>query len=207
MVEHFKETLLDFDKVKSEQIMLDVASKNNGIHDVFTLVSDTLSELGTEWANGDIALSQIYMSSRICDELVEKLIPKESVTVGIKNPIAIATFMDFHLLGKKIIYSVMRASGFNIIDFGSVASEQELYEKVVANNIEILLISTLMYHSAIKIKDVRALFLKNNYNIKILVGGAPFIFDAELWKQVNADAMGISASEAIVIVNQWLKRN
>jgi methanogenic corrinoid protein MtbC1 len=33
-----------------------------------------------------------------------------------------------------------------------------------------------------------------------VVGGAPFLLDDELWKEVGADAMGRSASEAIEIV-------
>jgi trimethylamine corrinoid protein len=36
--------------------------------------------------------------------------------------------------------------------------------------------------------------------VRIVVGGAPFRFDAELWRQVGADAMGRTAADALDIV-------
>jgi len=41
-------------------------------------------------------------------------------------------------------------------------------------------------------------------NIKVVVGGAPFLFDEELWREVGADAMGRSASDAVAIVERLM---
>jgi methanogenic corrinoid protein MtbC1 len=99
----------------------------------------------------------------------------------------------------------LRTTGFDLIDYGHGISEQELVDKAITDNIQILLISTLMLHSALSITKVVALFKEKQYKIKILVGGAPFNFDSELWKQVGADAVGKNPSEAIEIINRWLK--
>jgi hypothetical protein len=34
-----------------------------------------------------------------------------------------------------------------------------------------------------------------------VVGGAPFRFDDQLWREVGADAMGLSASDALKILD------
>jgi methanogenic corrinoid protein MtbC1 len=36
------------------------------------------------------------------------------------------------------------------------------------------------------------------------VGGAPFLFDDQLWQEVGADAMGKSASDAVAIVERLM---
>jgi methanogenic corrinoid protein MtbC1 len=36
------------------------------------------------------------------------------------------------------------------------------------------------------------------------VGGAPFLFDNQLWQEVGADAMGNSAAEAVTIVERLM---
>ena len=46
---------------------------------------------------------------------------------------------------------------------------------------------------------------KRGWNGKIAVGGAPFLFDPDLWREVGADAMGKNASDAISIVRKWME--
>jgi len=68
------------------------------------------------------------------------------------------------------------------------------------DGIKILLISVLMLPSALKVREVREKLDGSGLNIKIVVGGAPFLFDDKLWKEVGADAMGRYASEAVTII-------
>jgi methanogenic corrinoid protein MtbC1 len=203
----FKASLLEFDKVKVEKVIQSYLSENHGSEKVFSLISQTLSNLGEEWSRGEIALSQIYMSGRICEELIEKQFQNRQSNLYSGHNIAISTLTDHHLLGKKIIYSSLLSSGFKVIDFGAVGSASQLVEKTINNKIDILLISTLMYHSALKVKEVKELLIKSDSHVKILVGGAPFTFDKELWKQVGADEMGETASDALRVINQWIGRN
>lgn len=127
---------------------------------------------------------------------------------------------DYHLLGKRIVYSVLRAAGYQLKDYGQMNAE-ELVKRTWDDKIEILLISTLMLPSALKVKVVRENLDKleklektkphsgdnpgPHSNIKIIVGGAPFFFDTELYKEVGADAMGRSASDVPAIVSSLMK--
>jgi len=145
------------------------------------------------------------MSGKICEEIVDKIIPVEDILISNTLKIAIATLEDHHALGKRIVKSMVISSGFNLIDYGHGIDVKSLAEKAMQNKIDILLISTLMYPSALKVKDLREAFEESNYKVKILVGGAPFSFDKSLWKYVKADAMGESASDAIHFIKKWTK--
>jgi methanogenic corrinoid protein MtbC1 len=79
----------------------------------------------------------------------------------------------------------------------------ELVERVITDKLRILLISVLMMPSALKIRELRNALDARGVQLKILVGGAPFQFDSQLWREVGADAMGLSAADAVAIVQHW----
>ena len=59
-----------------------------------------------------------------------------------------------------------------------------------------------MLSSALQVRKVRDLIGRMHLPIKLIVGGAPFRFDGQLWKEVGADAMGYSAVDALEIMNR-----
>jgi methanogenic corrinoid protein MtbC1 len=87
--------------------------------------------------------------------------------------LGIAVLEDYHLLGKRIVYSILRASGFAVRDYGRRTVE-ELVRLVQADEIEIPLISTLMLPSALRVKELRKQLSAADLPFKIVVGGAPF---------------------------------
>jgi len=82
---------------------------------------------------------------------------------------------DSHLLGKRIVYSMLRSSGYGLLDYGR-ASVDELVERVLQDGVGILLISTLMYPSALEVKEVRAKLDRAGAAVKILSAGRPSIW-------------------------------
>jgi len=88
----------------------------------------------------------------------------------------------------------MSPGGFDLLDYGRVETE-DLVRRVNKDGIEVVLISTLMLPSALSVKDVKARLNGAGSDIKIVVGGAPFRFDSQLWQDVGADAMARNASE------------
>jgi methanogenic corrinoid protein MtbC1 len=81
----------------------------------------------------------------------------------------------------------------------------ELVERVVADEVKVLLISVLMLPSALHVKDVVEELRAQNNAAKVVVGGAPFHFDPQLWQEVGADAFGETATDAVRIVHQMME--
>ncbi|MDP7556957.1 MAG: hypothetical protein QF687_03640 [Nitrospinaceae bacterium] len=65
-----------------------------------------------------------------------------------KVPLAIAVLQDCHILGKKIVYLVLRSTGYQLIDYRTVQTPQELVDRVLDDEIKILFISVLMLPAA-----------------------------------------------------------
>ncbi|HIE29714.1 TPA: hypothetical protein EYP66_20790 [Candidatus Poribacteria bacterium] len=115
---------------------------------------------------------------------------------------AIAVLEDYHLLGKRLVCTVLRSAGFDLLDYGHGITVDELVKRSIEDGIQILLISTLMLKSALRVKDATVKLHEAGADIKVVVGGAPFLLDHKLWQDVGADAMGRSASEAVEVIKQ-----
>ncbi len=184
------------DRTEARRLLIEAGG--DGVSRVEDLVVPALESLGVEWEAGRASLSQMFLGGRMCANLVGELLPPSAEGSSVQPTMAIATFEDYHMLGKRIVYSVLRAGGFELLDYGRVDADQ-LVERVEQDGVEVLLLSVLMLPSALSIKQLRP---RLGPGVRILVGGAPFRFDPELWRQVGADGMGTTATEALALVRQ-----
>ncbi len=198
----FERALLAFDRLGAKQILENALDAGGSIKVTDEVISPALERIGVEWEKGTIALSQVYMSGRICEELADTILPAASPQHKTRPKMAIAVLADYHLLGKRIVYSVLRASGFELLDYGHGITVDDLVERTLEDQIELLLISALMLPSAMRVRAVRDKLDDVGAQVKIVVGGAPFRFDAQLWREVGADMMGYNATDAVEIVNK-----
>jgi methanogenic corrinoid protein MtbC1 len=195
----FTAALLAVDRVQAGRALDVAAGALPPIEMVEQVVVPALDEIGRAWEAGDVALSQVYMGARICEELVAA-VPQLAVPFRADRPrIAIAALEDYHLLGKRIVVSMLRASGFAVIDYGT-SDAIALADRACADRIEALLVSVLMLRSALRVTAVRARCEQLGYRPRLFVGGAPFRFDDRLWQDVGADACGHTASDAVRLV-------
>jgi methanogenic corrinoid protein MtbC1 len=204
LIQDFQEALVSLDNIKADVLFHRALSSHSSIEVVEQFIVPALEQIGQQWNEGRIALSQIYMSGRFCEKLVERVLPPSDPDRKHHPQQAIVVLNDYHMLGMRIVFSVMRASGFELFNYGRMDVD-ELVERVIADKLQVLLISVLMLPSALKIRELRNALDARSVQVKILVGGAPFQFDPCLWQEVGADAMGRSAADAVAIVQRWTR--
>ncbi len=198
----FEMALLALDQSKAESIIRKAVGEGSPMEVASKLVSDTLQHIGEAWEDGKLALSQVYMSGVICETIIDKLLPPASPLRMDQPKMAIGVFEDYHLLGKRIIYSTLRASGFELMDLGGGLKTDHLVRIVQEERIKILLLSVLMLPSALRVKEVKEKLAGSQ--VKIVVGGAPFRLDNQLWLEVGADACGKDSADALEIVTKLM---
>jgi len=201
LLNKFEQALLILDRSAARKILTDAGSRMSSIQIVEKIISTALERIGEGWEQGSVSLSQVYMSGRICEELVGAILPQDASTRKDHPEMAITVLEDYHLLGKRIVYSILRTNGFKVKDFGQTEVDG-LVHRVKDDKVRILLISTLMLPSALKVKEVRKKLVQLGLDTRIVVGGAPFRFDTGLWQDVEADAAAKTASESVGIINK-----
>lgn len=198
------DALIALDRPAAEALFEDASRQFSPLQAAEQLIVPALARMGHEWNAGQLALSQIYMASRICEDIVTRVLPPMAPERKSQPRHAIVVLSNYHMLGKRIVLSVMRASGFDTIDFGQMEVD-EVVERVIAEDVKILLVSVLLLPAALKVKAVREALVARDRQVRIVVGGAPFQFDPQLWQEIGADAMGRNAAEAVAIVGKWME--
>jgi methanogenic corrinoid protein MtbC1 len=201
LVNDFMQALLSLDRLSAKQILDDQSHRMSPIKFIEDVVVVALMRIGEGWQQGTAALSQVYMSGRICEDIVDEILPPGDPERKNQPRMAICVLADHHKLGKVIVYSLLRASGFDLLDYGTMEVDG-LVDRVKKDKIEVLLISVLMLPSALQVKKLKEKLKEVNLDVKIIVGGAPFRFDDQLWREVGADAMCRTASEAVSVIHE-----
>jgi len=117
--------------------------------------------------------------------------------------LAIAVLEDHHALGKRLVLSALRSSGYAVADHGHGVTVERLVQRCRDEKPRVLLISTLMLPAALRVREVVDRLALPAPRPLVIVGGAPFRLDPELWREVGADATGRNSSAAIELVDRF----
>jgi methanogenic corrinoid protein MtbC1 len=186
--------LLDLDLEALRTLVAEVLATTPKLEVFETLVEPALERIGRSWEEGDLALAQVYMASRLVERLVEEHLVAGQLAHRSQPPIAMAVLEDHHILGKRLVLASLRMGGWAVADWGVAGDPVLLAERAHAEGLGILLISTLMDRSARRVAEVvrRLKFL--GASTRVVVGGAPFRLNPELCREVGADATTAEAS-------------
>ncbi|MDD5228668.1 MAG: cobalamin-dependent protein [Methylococcales bacterium] len=155
----------------------------------------------------DANLAQHFMTAQIAAEVTEKMLLLFESPPEIIGCIVMGTAAgDLHSLGKRIVMGCLKALMVEVIDLGVNVTAEKFVDEAVAHNAQVIGISAMMVHTAMGehgCPEVRKLLKERGLEdkIKIIVGGAPYRYDEELYKKVGADTWardGVSAGKVIV---------
>ena len=127
-------------------------------------------------------------------------VKKEVIVIG-------SAFGDFHGLGKKIVAGCLRAEMYEVYDLGLNVSAQKFVDEAKAKNAKIIGVSSMMVHSAKGEngpRAIRQILDDEKSNIKLIVGGAPYRYDFELYKEVGAHGFAATAPEVSKLIESLL---
>lgn len=157
----------------------------------------SLEALGNGWEDGSVSLTQVYMGGRIAEEVAGELLPVPARRANPWGRIVIGTLGDRHGMGQRIVGAYLGVAGAEVNSLGLGVAPEDFVARAARGGCDLIAVSTLMYHSALLVRQVRELLDRQHLRVPILVGGAPFNMDRMLWRQVGADAMGGNPAEGI----------
>jgi methylmalonyl-CoA mutase cobalamin-binding domain/chain len=154
----------------------------------------------------DANLAQHFMASQIAAQVTDEMVAKFK-----KSPQSIGTVIigtshgDMHTLGKRIVTGCLHSMMIDVVDLGVNVAPEKFVDAAIEHHASVIAISSMMMHTArselgsTKVREIlKQRGLENQ--IKIVVGGAPYRWDPNLYKTVLADAWaedGITAGKII----------
>ena len=111
---------------------------------------------------------------------------------------------DYHGLGRKIVAIFLRVAGFQVYDLGMSVSSAVMVDEALKVGAGVICASGLLLHTVEKVSEVRTILQARGLEdrIKLVVGGAPFNFDPQLYRSLGADAYAVNAVDAVRVVRQ-----
>jgi methanogenic corrinoid protein MtbC1 len=199
----FRDALLGLDRVRARNLVEQaLAGGCPPLELADRCIVPVLEAIGEDWEAGRAALSQVYMAGRIAEEAVDGLFPDPDGLRPRAPAVAVALLEDYHGLGKRMVQLAVRAAGYPCLDYGRVTAA-ELAGRILADPPAVVLVSTLMLRSALKVREVKDRLLDGGVRTPVCVGGAPFRFDRDLWREVGADGFGADSAAALRLVETF----
>lgn len=204
-VARFEQALLSMDRLLCRALLQEALAAEGGLAGAEKLIGPALARIGNNWEAGDLALTQVYMSGRICEDLLAEACPAAGRSSPDGPLIGVAVLKDHHQLGKRIVSASLLSCGYRVVDYGQGLEAAEIARRALEDRVAILMVSVLMFSSALHIRDLREALGEGPDRPYLVVGGAPFRFDRNLWKEVRADAVGQSGLDAVSIAQRILE--
>ena len=204
LVEQLEQAFLAVDLAAAREAMAGAVCAVGAGRAIERVLVPALDRVGDRWSGGAASLSQVYMAGRYAERLSDELLPPAAPPEGALR-VGVAVLEDQHLIGKRMVVAHLRAAGLAPIDLGDGVTAATLAERTVAARVEVLLVSTLMLRAALAVKDLVGLLRQRGSTARVVVGGAPFRLDPELWRAAGADACGLVAADAPRLA-RWLGR-
>lgn len=204
------ELIIDAQRSEAVEIICTTAEKTGYFTAINTLLEPVLIEIGELWSKEKLSLAQGYVAAKITEDvLLKALESKEWQMISERNqvPVVLANIEDdFHSLGRKMIGTFLRATGWQVHDLGNDITAPEIIDAAVAFKAPIVGVSAMMYTSALNIKKVRDEINSRQLQdkIKLAVGGAIFKVRPELVGEVGGDGTAASATQVPELFNQLL---
>ncbi len=209
----YAEAIFDTDKNRALAVVREAVKDGISPEEIlFQVVLPSLEQMITSISERfDANLAQHFMASQIAKEVTEEMIPKFKVAPETIGRIVIGTSSgDFHGLGKRIVIGCLRSYMIDAIDLGLNVPAQRFVEEALAHRAQVIGISSMMVHTArgeqgcAKVREIlQERQLEDR--VKIIVGGAPYRFDHDLYRIVQADAWAEDGIKAGPVITQLIR--
>jgi len=155
--------------------------------------------VGAKFDCGELFLPHLVMAGDLMEEvgaILEKDIPPNEIQK--KKAIVIATVQgDMHSVGKNIVSTMLRSSGFIIHDMGVDVPSSAIIQKAKEVKAEMIalssLLTTTMPYQKEVIDDLVSMKLRDQF--KVMIGGGPVT--RQYAESIGADGYGKDAIEAL----------
>lgn len=173
--------------------------------DIIAELNQGVVGVGELYESGEYFISQLMFAADILNEVMAIMEPAmaKSGHDSAADTVVIGTVAgDVHDIGKNIVHTLLKGSGYKVVDLGVDVSTEKFVEAVEEHQPKLLGMSALLSFTYPAMKAVvDALAEKGLRNkIKIVIGGAPC--NEEVREYAGADSWAPTAMDTVAFANK-----
>lgn len=180
-------------ELNEERVNLLVQQKAKAGEDPMAIIrecNDAMVEVGNLFEKDIYYISELMMSGELFSGIMEQLKPKlKEVEQGPSKGLVVigAVKNDIHDIGKNIVTTLLRASGFEVVDLGVDVPAEVFVQTVKERKPKVVGLSALLNSTFSEMKKVvdelKSAGLRDQ--VKVIIGGSPC--DEEVRRFAGAD--------------------
>ncbi|UYP46821.1 hypothetical protein NEF87_003106 [Candidatus Lokiarchaeum ossiferum] len=196
---------------KNELIELVMTKLEEGVpaEDIFLqVITPVQYEIGRLWQINKISVAQEHYASSLSQLVISKIY-FHIFTPQKKEKSLIATCIsgELHEMGLRLMTDIFELHGWDAYYLGANTPTPDLIQIIELQHHDLLCISATMFQNIpLVVSLINNVRKSKNPNIKIMVGGFPFMVNKNLWKEVGADGMGKDIESALQIADELIKK-
>lgn len=194
---------LDEDKVL-EQVNKDLAAGRSPLEIIGDLNKGVVG-VGELYEAGEYFVSQLMFAADILNavmEIMEPAMAKDGDSDGAGTVVIGTVAGDVHDIGKNIVHTLLKGSGFKVVDLGVDVPTEKFIEAVVAHKPKVLGMSALLSFTYPEMKAVVDVLTEKGLReqVQIVIGGAPC--SEEVRAYAGADLWAPTAMDTVAFANK-----
>ena len=205
----YLEILINGKKEEAIQLILDAVEEDHvSVRDIYTHVfTPVLKEAGRLWQINEISVADEHFITQTTLTLMSQLyLYFPEVQKKGHRLVAACVTGELHDIGLKMISDFFEMEGWETYFLGANTPRDSILDTLRTHNADLLALSA---NHPMLVSEIEAIITairsdKNLSGVKILVGGAPFNAETNLWHAIGADGCAKDVDEAVRLANSLL---
>lgn len=193
-------------------VVLDEVARGTDAQDVLLEILQPVQiEIGKLWEQGRASVAHEHLCTAVTQLCMSMLWPRinEGATDGDRSVVATSVGGEAHEIGIRIVADLLKRDGWRTFYLGADVPPRDVVAMLVEQGADVLAVSATM---AGHVPAVRRLVdaVRDEprcAQVKVVVGGRPFLVAPRVAKAVGADGLAPDAAEAVEVCNALVGRS
>ncbi len=213
LAEAYLGCILRGEKQKAMELVFGAVENGTSINDVYlNILQPTQYEIGRLWQLNRVSVAEEHYVSAISQVIMSQLYPqlflKNRKANGLRF-LATCVQDELHEMGIRMVADFLEQEGWDTHYLGANMPEEGIVKAALRINPDVIAISTTLTVNISKAENLIYRIKKASGldKPKIIVGGYPFNFAPNLWRNIEADGCSIDAKEAVALCQQLMQKD
>ncbi|MBF9223539.1 cobalamin B12-binding domain-containing protein [Hymenobacter ruricola] len=194
--------LLASDRTAAQRLLLAEAEAGTDVRDLYLhVLQPAQREVGTRWHRGEISVAEEHYCTAATAGVMAQLQPYFQRTPrNGRRLLAACVAGDLHTIGLQMVADFLEYDGWDVSYLGASTPLDSIRRMIADQGVSLVLTAASMPHHVPLLRELVEALRRDpaTRHVRVMVGGRPFVYDADLWERTGADAWAASADEAVV---------
>jgi methanogenic corrinoid protein MtbC1 len=170
------------------------------------LIQPVMYEIGRLWEQDKISTAEEHLATALVGRVLATLYAQLPLAVANRGRAVVTSAPnEYHELGARLLADLLEAAGWDVLFLGANTPAEALLNLLGKAQPRFVAISLTMPFGVGKVAEIisRIKAAPELAGVRVMVGGAAFASDPDLWRQIGADAWADHPHRAIQQAAQW----